>query len=259
MSSKKRFKNEGTVSLSLKVASGYSQRVGSLRFIASRTDCVEAIQRGVATPTHGSWSKSTKVKQCLQLPQGGNIVKMDERCRAGSAVVVFLVALVLSLFPAACVIPTPAELEAGAATTEEEPVPEAAPAEPEPVEEVDDPEPDGPPLFEAQKLVDLKDANPVRFNRDWDGKEVRVVGILADIDFAGPGWIRLKVNASGIQYIIGVECTLERSEAADAAVADIDIGVNIRVAGMVVARDDWMVELKPCGVVEVGPAPEASS
>ena len=54
----------GTVSLSLKVASGHCQRVDSLRSIASRTDCVDAIQHGVTTPTHGSWSKSTKVKQC---------------------------------------------------------------------------------------------------------------------------------------------------------------------------------------------------
>lgn len=43
-------RGSGTVSLSLKVASGHCQRVGSLRSIASRTDCVDAIQRGVTTP-----------------------------------------------------------------------------------------------------------------------------------------------------------------------------------------------------------------
>ena len=168
--------------------------------------------------------------------------------------------VLLALTLTACVIPTPAELEAAAAETEDvaqEETPDPL-VELEPVEEVEESEPEGSPLFGAQELVDLKDANPVRFNRDWDGKEVMVVGILADIDFSGDH-IRLIVNESGIDYIIGVNCRLERSAASDAAVAEFDRGIEIQVAGLVVARDDWLLELEPCGVVEAGSLTEASS
>lgn len=135
-----------------------------------------------------------------------------------------LVTATLTLFLAACVIPPSAEIEAAAAS---ETVHEDVPADPELAPEtemsdrrevVGEPEPEGPPLFGSQELVDRKDANPVRFNWDWGGLEVRVVGTLADIDLR-PGRIRLTVNKSGIDYFIGFICILERTDAADAAVA----------------------------------------
>lgn len=90
-----------------------------------------------------------------------------------------------------------------AAVVSENTVPEETPAEPVQPEPIEEAKTAGPPLFGAQELVDLKDANPVRFSRDWDGWEVQVVGILAGINLR-TRQIRLKVNESGTNYIIGI-------------------------------------------------------
>ena len=71
---------------------------------------------------------------------------------------------------------------------------------------------------------------------------------MDDIDFRHDG-INLKVNESGIDYIIGANCIVDRTEAADAAVAELDRGTDIRVVGLVMVRDDWLLKLKPCGLL----------
>ena len=89
----------------------------------------------------------------------------------------------------------------------------------------------------------------MRFNRNWNGWDVAVEGILADINLRSDG-ISMTVNDYGIDYVIGVECYLDRNEATNTAVAELDPDITIRIAGTVVPMDDWRVILEPCGVLD---------
>ncbi len=104
------------------------------------------------------------------------------------------------------------------------------------------------PVYDPQELYDLKQFNPLRFNRDLGEQQIAVVGLVESVSLSTHySEIDLTVEGRTYNYLSG--CRVDRS--LDDQVADLVPGMPLIVIGTVQINSSFWVALEDCTFLRV--------